>query len=389
MGTAAPLQPRGAHWSPVAVGAWLWSHQAVSIAPPLVARPEAATPDWLTSVLRHAGALGQDSRVASIDWQSIGTGQVGSNVRFLLGYEGEPGPPSLVGKFASEDPDSASAGVNTLTYETEVAFYRDIAPTVEVSRPRCYFAAVEAGTANVVLILEDLHPAQQGDQLAGCTVEQAELAVTEAARLHGPRWADPALEAVPWLARERGGDLFAVLPTLWQGFVERYGQFLAPVTLDQGPRLMELFPLIRTPDAPRPTPVHGDFRLDNMLFDPTGQRAPVTVVDWQTVSLGVGTSDVAYFLGNCFADPGVRRANEQRLLQQYHQVLTSYGVAGYPLEQCWDDYRRSSYASMLMAIFASMIVGRTDRGDQMFVAMADRSAQMAADLDAPGALGER
>ena len=35
-----------------------------------------------------------------------------------------------------------------------------------------------------------------------------------------------------------------------------------------------------------------------------------------------------------------------------------------------------------MAIFASMMVGRTDRGDQMFMAMANRSAQMAVDLDA-------
>ena len=35
-----------------------------------------------------------------------------------------------------------------------------------------------------------------------------------------------------------------------------------------------------------------------------------------------------------------------------------------------------------MAVFASMMVGRTDRGDAMFMAMANRSAQMAAELDA-------
>jgi hypothetical protein len=57
-------------------------------------------------------------------------------------------------------------------------------------------------------------------------------------------------------------------------------------------------------------------------------------------------------------------------------------VSGYSLEECWDDYRRSSYASLLMAVFASMMVGRTDRGDAMFMAMANRSAQMGADLDA-------
>jgi hypothetical protein len=39
-----------------------------------------------------------------------------------------------------------------------------------------------------------------------------------------------------------------------------------------------------------------------------------------------------------------------------------------------------------MAVFASMMVGRTDRGDEMFMAMANRSAQMAADLDAPSVI---
>jgi len=33
-----------------------------------------------------------------------------------------------------------------------------------------------------------------------------------------------------------------------------------------------------------------------------------------------------------------------------------------------------------MAVIASMIVGQTDRGDDMFMAMANRSAQMAIDL---------
>jgi hypothetical protein len=42
-----------------------------------------------------------------------------------------------------------------------------------------------------------------------------------------------------------------------------------------------------------------------------------------------------------------------------------------------------------MAIFASMMVGPTDRGDAMFMAMANRSAQMAADLDAPALIRGR
>jgi hypothetical protein len=77
----------------------------------------------------------------------------------------------------------------------------------------------------------------------------------------------------------------------------------------------------------------------------------------------------------------VRRSCEETLVKRYHDALVGYGVSGYSFEQCWDDYRRSSCASLIMAIFASMMVGRTDRGDEMFMAMANRSAQMAADLD--------
>jgi aminoglycoside phosphotransferase (APT) family kinase protein len=132
--------------------------------------------------------------------------------------------------------------------------------------------------------------------------------------------------------------------------------------------------------------VHSDYRLDNMLFAAGRADRPLTVVDWQTVQLGVGPSDVAYFLGSAF-EPELRRSCERDLLLRYHRALVEdYGVSGYPFDQCWHDYVRSSYASLLMAVYASMMVGRTDRGDAMFMAMANRSAQMAADLDAPAVI---
>ncbi len=127
------------------------------------------------------------------------------------------------------------------------------------------------------------------------------------------------------------------------------------------------------------TPIHYDYRLDNMLF---GGRRPLVVVDWQTVQLGMGPQDVAYFLGNAF-EPELRRSCERSLVERYHRALVDdYGVDDYPLDQCWSEYVWSSYASLIMAIFASMMVGPTERGDAMFMAMANRSAQMAADLDA-------
>jgi hypothetical protein len=351
--------------------------------PPLVADPDLVTPEWLTDVLRHGGAIDDATKVTAFDATSIGTGQVGANVRYVLTYDGTAGPASIVCKFSSRDPQSAATGVQTLTYETEVAFYRDLADTVDVSRPHCYLAALESGTADVVLVMEDLSPAEQGDQITGCTVEQATLAVDEAAKLHGPRWGDPTLRELAWLDRNaQSGGMASLLGMIWEAFVDRYRATLDDVTVEVGTQLIGSIDGLRAYEPPALTAIHYDYRLDNMLFGTAAGGRPLTVVDWQTVQLGLGPMDVAYFLGNAF-EPEVRRGCEEELVARYHRALVDdYGVSGYGLEQCWDDYRRSSYSSLIMATFASMMVGRTDRGDAMFMAMANRSAAMAVDLDA-------
>jgi hypothetical protein len=350
--------------------------------PPLVADPAAITADWLTHVLRFSGAIDAGTTVAGFTPTPVGTGQVGAIVRFQLDYVGGAGPASVIGKFASRDPESASIGVLTRTYETEVEFYTRLAPTVDIVRPRCHFAAVEPGTAHVVVVLDDLTPAVQGDQIAGCTEDQAALAVEQAARLHGPRWGDADLAEHLWLVGRTSLHVFEGFRAIWEAFVARYRTMLEDVTMEQGERMLSA----RAGLAPTPpevvTVVHNDFRLDNMLFDHGPDRPPITVVDWQTVGVGRGPGDVAYFLGSSFSDPADRRACEERLVATYYEALLEYGVTNYALEECWDDYRRSSFASLLMAVFASMHVGRTERGDRMFMAMANRSAQLAADVDA-------
>jgi hypothetical protein len=355
--------------------------------PELVADPDHVTAAWLTRVLQYGGAIADYTRVVEFHASYIGTGQVGANVRYALKYEGEPGPPTIVAKYSSRDAQSAATGVATLTYETEVAFYNELASTVDISRPHCYFADLDHGTADVVLVMEDLAPGEQGDQIAGCDIDTAAIAVDEAAKLHGPRWGDPKLAELQWLNRStQSGGMAAMLPAVWEAFVDRYRSTLHEVTLDAGRELIALLPQLASYTPAALTPIHYDYRLDNMLF---GGPRPVVVVDWQTVQLGMGPQDVAYFLGNAF-EPEVRRSCERTLLERYHRALVDdYGVDDYPLDLCWSDYMRSSYASLIMAIFASMMVGPTARGDAMFMAMANRSAQMAADLDAASVIRAR
>ncbi|HMC38181.1 MAG TPA: phosphotransferase [Acidimicrobiales bacterium] len=343
--------------------------------------PEQVDGQWLQDVLTSAGATG-DQQITGVDATPIGTGQVGCNIRYRITYDRSgPAPDSVVLKFASRSEDSRAIGIQTLTYETEVAFYRDLAATVDVYRPHCWFAAVEPGTANVVLVLEDVQ-AQAGDQLAGCGTAEAELAMDEAAKLHGPRWGDPRLLEVPWLAAKKANafDPGTVLALVWPTFLERYRDALSEESVEVGSRLAAA----RTwadPGASPLTVCHTDFRLDNMLFaDPAGAR-PLTVVDWQTVQLNAGPADVAYFLSAAMP-PEQRRKVERDLLARYYGRLSAYDIGDYDFDHCWSDYRRHSFSGFFMAVFASVAVGRTERGDEMFMTMANGAAAQVVDLGA-------
>lgn len=329
---------------------------------------------WLTDVLARHGM----GTVTARDATAIGTGQVADSVRLTLTWDPpESGPPTLVAKVTAADETSRAAAAATRTYEVEVGFYSDLAHALPVRSPRCYHAAYDEKTLGYVVVLEDLAPATQGDQITGCSPAEAAAALDELAQLHAPRWGDPELSEFAWLARhsEAYPDELAVLVTIMApGFIERYGPLLSPDVVSLAERFVPRVAAYVRAQQPPLTIVHGDFRVDNLLF---GQER-VGVVDWQTVALGPGLTDVAYLLGASLpAD--VRRVEEERLVRTYWEKLCVLGV-DLDWERCWSDYRRYTFGGLIMAIIASMLVGRTDRGDEMFLAMAERHGRHALDL---------
>lgn len=348
--------------------------------------PDDVTPTWLDAALRASGATGSAHVVAATP-TVVGTGQMGTSVRYALSYDGDDAgaPRSVVCKFASSDPTSRSTGVQLRTYEVEVTFYRDVARTVDMRIPRCHFGGIDLTTGEFVLVLEDMAPCRQGDQLAGCTVDEAALAMDELAKLHAPRWNDPALADVEWLNRNATPESLAfsemLLPQLLPTFLDRYADRLAPRHVELAELLMRnIGRFLR--DRPGPRAVqHGDYRLDNMLFGTAGGGDPLAVVDWQTVVWGPPTFDASYFLG-AGLQVDERRRHERALLRRYHEALVARGVAGYGWDDCWLDYRRYAFGGFLMAIGASVMVVQTPRGDEMFLTMIRRHATQIDDLDA-------
>ena len=342
---------------------------------PVLRTAEDVTAAWLQE------SLGTGP-IAGFDIEQIGTGQMSRNHRIGLDYGdgAEGGPASVVLKTASADETSRSTGVGLGIYEREIRFYRELAPRLGGPLAECHVAEFDAEGGWFTLLLEDATPAAQGDQVAGCGVEEARLAVGELARLQAPVFGDPQLGATPWLNQANPLNQ-AVMTTLLAAFLERYGDRVSPEHQEVCRRFVASLDGWNSDRRPPLGLVHGDYRLDNMLFGEAGAPRRFVVVDWQTVSWGAAMTDVSYFLGGSLAVED-RRAAEEALVREYFAQLQEHGVRGLSWEECWLGYRRQSVLGLLMTVGPAVIVERTARGDEMFLTSLARYAQQVLDLDA-------
>jgi Phosphotransferase enzyme family len=275
----------------------------------LPAGPEDVTPEWLTSVLH--------TDVATAEWQTIGqdfgfTGMVGR-----VSMTGSV-PASLVVKLPMAEGATIS-GYRAMAQRDvyfqraalEARFYSEIE---DAPVPRLHYAAVDETDERVVVVLEDLTTARQGDDLHGCSVEDAKHVVERITPFHA-RWRGRAPAGFPrWRdrieARQAGYDRNLGV------FLERFGDRLPAearaIAERLRPRLAEVVaPLV----AREQTLIHGDLHLDNVLFDAPPDGRPV-ILDWQTPAIGPAILDVVMFVfGSLSVDD--RRSAADDLLADY------------------------------------------------------------------------
>jgi Ser/Thr protein kinase RdoA (MazF antagonist) len=339
----------------------------------VVAGIEGLTPDWLTAALATTSGT---ARIRTLRTEPVGTGQMATTVRIHL--DTDDGPRTLIAKVARDDvrPEMAR-----MAYEKEVAFYDELRDRLAMRIPGCLYAAMDPDSVRFVLLLEDMAGARPGDQIAGCTPDHARAAVVNLAGLHGPTWCDEALRTAEWLAGDPEASTEILAPFLAiaaDGFEAR---FLAE--MDDGERAVlaasrELLVPWLVSAGDRFAVLHGDYRLDNLLF-PTDDPAGVAAVDWQTASLGPPGRDLAYFLGTSLSTED-RRRHEADLLEAYHRALADQGVTDYTLEDCWADYRLGMLHGPLIILLGRLTATVTDRGDEMFRVMWQRCARAILDL---------
>lgn len=349
------------------------------IRPAVVEEAPSLTPEWLTAMLRAAG---HDVHVRGFRHRPIGTGQMAHSERIELEYAGSvpPGSPaSLVGKFASPSPESRASGARG-GYRAETRFYTDLAHRLPIRTPRCLYGALSEDESTFTLILEDMAPAVQGDQIAGASAAALEAAARNLAGLHAPLWNAPELDRLDWTTGGAGEEFARYVELATPAFIERYADRLAPEDREVLSRFAERarrWVALRPKDR---TLVHGDYRLDNLLFREDASDLVVTAVDWQTLSVACGGQDLAYLLGNGL-EPAARREHEPRLLAAYREAMAALGVER-SLDEIRSDYVYGSFQGPVVTVLGALAVGRTERGDAMFMTMARRSAAQVRDLRA-------
>ena len=266
----------------------------------------------------------------------------------------------------------------TRAYEVESRFYQQLAAALPVRTPECYAACYDEGSRDFTVLMEDVRGGRAVDQVGGCDPADVARAVDALARLHGSMWAGPGLASLGWLPRHDGpgaAGMASLVQRVYPRFLRRYAGRLRPEVV----RVLDAFvPKVERYLRDRPGPrtvVHGDFRADNLV----AVRDEIVVLDWQTAACEPAGTDVAYFLG-ASVDVATRRAIERPMVHRYVAALSGHGVS-VSVDDCWRDYRRYAFGGLLMSIVGSTLVGRTDRGDEMFVSMTNRHGAHAIDLD--------
>jgi hypothetical protein len=341
--------------------------------PSIVTAPEELTATWLTDALRSGGIDGAVARV--VDVRPVGTGQMASCYRVTLEPIGDA-PPSVIVKV----PTAGASDSAAISYRNEVNFYRMLAPHVLARLPRCYYTDITSTGLPFVLVLEDLAPAAQGDQILGCGPDEARAAVRNLADVQGPLWEHPALDAFGAAGAANDPELL-VGYMAWgtNEFIGRYEERLAAREVE----LLKAFgDVVRGFRANQPAPSsvqHGDYRLDNLLFGADDGGPTCAVVDWQTSCVGAPLHDLAFFITTGLTTDD-RREHERDLVGVYGHRLEQHGIERSHYE-LWHDYRFGVGHGVIITVLGAVVAPRTPRGDDMFMAMTQRVCAALDDLD--------
>jgi aminoglycoside phosphotransferase (APT) family kinase protein len=300
------------------------------------------TPQWLTAVL--GGAI-----VTGVRAEQIAQDTGFSSLLYRLHLTADSAVPStLIVKLPAES--EARGAMEMLGgYRREVSFYQRVAGRAPLSTPQVYVARMVEGSADFVLVMEDLCEWDNADHLAGLSMDRARLCIAQLAGLHA--WsADPANSSVlgefPTLDTPMARDLFLPAFALgWQVYLDKASAPVPPEIVRYADRFAEHAPSALAALTERSMLLHGDIRADNMFFD--GDR--LKVVDFQFAARGPGAADIGYLISQGLPTE-VRRGHDESLVREYLERLAGHGITDYSFDDAWRHYRFAVAYLMLLPV---------------------------------------
>ena len=301
---------------------------------------EGLTPEWLTTAL---GAAVTDVRV-----ERIAEDSGFSSLLYRMHLIGRGVPSTLIAKLPAES--EARGAMEMLGgYRRELAFYRNVAGHAPMETPQVYVARILDGTADFVLLLEDLRNWDNADHLAGLSMGRAQICIDALAGLHA--WStdstnSAALEDFPSIDTPIAREL--LVPAFgpgWQIYLDKLSVPVPAGVAEFAERFADHAAAALQALTERTMLLHGDIRADNMFFD--GEQ--LKVVDFQFAACGAGAADIAYLVSQGLPTE-VRRGHDEALVAEYLARLSAYGVTDYSFDEAWRHYRFAAVYLMLLPV---------------------------------------
>lgn len=349
-------------------------------------RPHEFDAGWFTSCLPH------DDVVSAVRCEEIGAdvGFIGEVYRCHLTWQSNDDslPASVIVKVPTQRDENFAIGDGLQLYEREIMVYQELAPSLGLPMPGYLYGELDPDPApwierpllflfdrlpigginwllaqflkvsgkskrRYVLVLEDIVDARPPTQAIGGSLEDALAALKVLAAFHAHNWmrTDVVTTQKRVWSIDRACRVYeASYVRNLDAFRARYRSRVGEETLARLDEIQERATELNRDLASAPwTLLHGDFRLDNVLFRPDGE---IVVLDHQGLAYGRPAVDVAYFVTTALN--AEHRDEEQSLLRTYHDALTDAGVTGYPFDELVRDCDKAK------EVFAHRIVGAAD-----------------------------
>jgi hypothetical protein len=354
------------------------------------ASPHDLTPQWITDVMRAAGAL-PTGRVVDLEVTSLtggGTGFTGDTVRVRISAEGgDDVPASLIAKFPTTDNQTRGMLEQFDAYAREIRFYRHFAhrmpcrlatylgaefdekgarrtgpvmsKVIDALPDRVQLAItadvtkfMRATNRRYALLIEDLGAdSTVYDMTLPPSRDQLAAALEVLATVHAAFWGDESI-----IGDEVFRPIVTTTPGLYQTVgrkrclalaLARWEQWLTPDHVALVDESLDRFPDDVARLNQSITLIHGDPRSDNILYRTDGQ---VVFIDWALVGYANPAFDVGYLLSSSLlADQTHLRPG---LVEGYEAALAGHGIEfdGAELRAGIDSTYRALAVQQLMSI---------------------------------------